>query len=174
MTTVVPLEWMPACRMLRIIVHWNAGTLKASDLDRDHYHLIIEGTGSLVRGRKSIADNVSTADGRYAAHTLNLNQGSIGLALAGMGGAVQQPFSAGKWPLTRAEWDMLPKVLADLCRHYTIAVTPKTVLSHAEVQTNLGVKQKGKWDIAVLPFDLSLDTARKVGDAFRARTLALL
>jgi hypothetical protein len=171
---VTPADWMPACKMQRIVVHWTAGTLKASDLDRDHYHLIIEGTGSLVRGRKSIADNVSTADGKYAAHTLNLNQGSISVALCGMGGALQAPFSAGKWPLTRAEWAMLPRVLADLCPRYTIPVTPQTVLSHAEVQTNLGVKQKGKWDIAVLPFDPSLNTARKVGDAFRAATLALL
>lgn len=171
---VVPAEWMPWGKMLRIIPHWNAGTGKASALDKQHYHLIIEDDGKLVRGDRSIADNVSTSDGTYAAHTLNLNAGSIGVALCGMGGAVQSPFSPGRWPLTRAQWDMLPKVLADLCRRYAINVTPQTVLSHAEVQATLGVKQKGKWDIAILPFDQSLNTPRKVGDAFRAATLALL
>jgi hypothetical protein len=48
-----------------------------------------------------------------------------------------------------------------------VPVTPKTVLSHAEVQANLGIKQKGKWDIAILPWDRSFDTARECGDEFR-------
>ena len=171
---VVPADWMPWCKMQRIIVHWNAGSQKASALDKKHYHILIQGDGSLVRGDRTIADNVSTADGVYAAHTLNCNAGSIAVALLGMAGAKQSPFDPGKSPITRAEWDKLPAVLADLCRRYAINVTPRTVLSHAEVQGTLGIKQKGKWDIAILPFDTSLNTAKKVGDAFRRAAARLL
>lgn len=129
-----------------------------------------------MRGDKSIADNASAADGVYAAHTLGCNTQSIAVALCGMGGkdVRQSPFNAGRMPITRAEWDKLPLVLAALCRRYSIPVTPATVLSHAEVQGTLGIKQRGKWDIAILPFDLSLNTASKVGNAFRAATKALL
>ena len=34
---------------------------------------------------------------------------------------------------------------------YNIPVTRQTILSHAEVQPTLGIKQRGKWDIAWLP-----------------------
>ena len=43
--------------MKRIIVHWTAGAHFASDFDRSHYHLRIEGDGYLVRGKPSIALN---------------------------------------------------------------------------------------------------------------------
>jgi len=36
---------------------------------------LIEDDGNLVRGAHSIADNVSTTDGRYAAHTRGCNTG---------------------------------------------------------------------------------------------------
>lgn len=171
---VVPADWMPWCKMQRIIVHWSAGANKASALDKEHYHLIIEGDGHLVRGDRSIADNVSTADGVYAAHTLNCNAGSIGVSLAGMAGAVESPFAPGRTPITVQQWRMLPGVLADLCRRYSINPAATTVLSHAEVQGTLGIKQKGKWDIARLPFEPALIGAKAIGDQFRAATRALL
>lgn len=170
----VPAAWMPWAHMLRIVVHWTAGTNNASADDRAHYHLLLEGDAELVRGTKSILDNLSTTDGVYAAHTLNCNTQSIGLSLCGMRGAVESPFKAGTAPITRVQWDALPRVLADLCRRYGIPVTPQTVLSHAEVQATLGIKQKGKWDIARLPFDPSVVGARAIGDKFRAATKALL
>ncbi|MER8369697.1 hypothetical protein NKH70_28955 [Mesorhizobium sp. M0991] len=37
-------------------------------------------------------------------------------------------------------------VVAELCKYYRIKVTSKTVLSHAEVESNLGIEQRGKWD----------------------------
>ena len=79
MSVIVPDAWMPAAPMRRIIVHWTAGGHKANDVDRAAYHILVEESGKLVRGTHSIADNVSTADGHYAAHTLGLNTGSIGV-----------------------------------------------------------------------------------------------
>jgi hypothetical protein len=171
----VPATWLPDAEIRGIVVHWTAGAHVASAEDRRHYHLLIEGDGKLVRGLPSI--DLNDARGLrsgYAAHTLNANTGRIGVSLCCMTGARESPFSAGHFPMTRAQWDELPAVLADLCRRYRIRVTPSTVLSHAEVQGALGIAQRGKWDISRLAFDPGIVGAKAVGDLFRRRTAALL
>ncbi|WP_107342002.1 N-acetylmuramoyl-L-alanine amidase, partial [Agrobacterium pusense] len=102
---VVPADWMPAAKMDRIICHWTAGTHKATDFDRGHYHILIEADGNLVRGIPSIKLNEAPAKRGYAAHTLNCNTGSIGVSLCCMGGSVEAPFMPGKYPMTKAQWD---------------------------------------------------------------------
>lgn len=146
----------------------DAGGHKASALDRQHYHVLIEADGKLVRGIPSIKLNETGAKG-YAAHTLNCNTGSIGVSMCCMLGAVESPFRAGSAPMTEAQWDEMIEVVADLARRYSIPVTPKTVLSHAEVQVNLGIKQRGKWDIARLAFDPTKVGAKACGDYLRER-----
>ena len=174
---VLDADWMPQVPMRGIVVHWTGGTHTASANDRSHYHVLIEGDGEVVRGKPSIALNASTGLGKgYAAHTRGLNTGWIGVSLCCMGGndVRESPFNAGKWPMTRAQWDKLPLVLAALCHRYKIAVTPQTVLSHAEVQGTLGRPQLGKWDITRLAFDPSVQGAKACGDLFRRNTLALM
>lgn len=170
----VPISWMPKASMKRIIVHWTAGAHKASALDREHYHILIEADGNLAHGIPTIDLNQEPARSGYAAHTLNCNSGSIGVSLCCMAGAEEIPFKAGSAPMTREQWDKLPHVLADLCERYGIVPGPRTVLSHAEVQATLGIKQKGKWDISRLAFDTSIKGAKACGDIFRSRTAALL
>lgn len=65
----VPGGWMPWAIMLRIIVHGTAGGPKANADDCKHCHLPMEGDARLARGTKLIADNLSVADGVYAAHS---------------------------------------------------------------------------------------------------------
>lgn len=172
--TLVPVDWMPSAKMDRIICHWTAGTHKATEFDRGHYHILIEADGNLVRGIPSIKLNEAPTKKGYAAHTLNCNTGSIGVSLCCMGGSVEAPFMPGKYPMTKAQWDRLTSAVAELCRKYGIKVTDRTVLSHAEVQHNLGITQKGKWDYTVLAFDLSVKGARACGDKLRAEVLAKL
>ena len=93
----------------------------------------------------------TSPDGRYAAHTRRCNTGSIGIALCGMHGARERPFDAGKHPIHSRQIDALAGLAADLCEGYGIPVTPRTVLTHAEVQPTLGIGQRGKWDITWLP-----------------------
>lgn len=171
---VVPANWMPPGRLERIIVHWIAGQHRASALDRSHYHILIESDGALVRGDCSISANGIGGTGQRASHTLNCNTGSIGVSLCCMAGAKEQPFEPGKAPITVEQWVKLPQVVADLCRRYDIPVSPKTVLSHAEVQNNLGIKQRGKWDISRLAFDPSVKGAKACGDLLRSAVAALL
>jgi hypothetical protein len=158
--------WLPSCSMKRVICHWTAGGHKASSLDKEHYHVLVEADGKLVRGRRSIADNVSTTDGVYAAHTKGCNTGSIGIAVCAMSAAVERPFHPGPQPMLEAQWRRLAEVAAELCRAYSIPVTPKTVLGHGEVQVQLGVTQAGKWDPMVLPWDPAM-SASQVGTFFR-------
>lgn len=127
-----------------------------------------------MRGTPSIAADGIGGTGPRASHTLNCNTGSIGVSLCCMAGAIESPFNAGSAPMTAEQWSALPRVLADLCRRYGIAVSPRTVLSHAEVQGTLGIAQRGKWDITRLSFDPSVKGAKACGDAFRAATNALL
>lgn len=148
-----------------IVAHWTAGAHKASALDREHYHIIIEDDGRLVRGDHSIDDNVNTADGNYAAHTRGFNAGVIGISVCCMADAKERPFNAGKFPMTKTQWEAMAQVAAELCKFYSIPVTPKTVLQHGEVQKTLGIQQRGKWDCMVLPWE---PRATDAGDRFRA------
>ena len=99
-------EWLPKVAMKAIVAHWTGGTHTVSALDKEHYHFIVGGKGEIVKGDKSIADNVNTADGKYAAHTRGFNTGVMGVSVACMGGndVKESPFNAGKWPMTKDQW----------------------------------------------------------------------
>src|SRR5690606_39696925 len=46
---VPPLDELPAAPR-RTILHWTAGTYQAGNLEREHYHYLIEGDGKPVEG----------------------------------------------------------------------------------------------------------------------------
>lgn len=172
--SVVPAEWMPEARMSRIHVHWTAGPHKANSVDRRAYHILVEGDGTLVRGDRSIKANERGSGMARASHTKNANTGAIGVSMCCMHRATERPFSAGGHPLTEAQWLRMIEVVADLARRYRIPVTPSTVLTHAEVQPNLNIRQNNKWDITRLAFDEGLSGPREIGDRLRAEVAALL
>lgn len=156
----------------RTITHWTAGGNRANDSDLEHYHFVTEHDGKVVKGREEPDDNIVTTDGDYARHVLNLNTGSIGVAMAGMHGAVESPFDAGPSPITEKQFEAHCLLLAELHRQYSIPITRTTCLTHAEVEPTLGVKQKGKWDITRLPFKPEIRGAIPVGDYMRERVLS--
>lgn len=148
-------------------MHWTAGGPSASALDKQHYHFLYQQDLSIIKGNLPPEENIRTNDGVYGAHTRMLNTGSIGVAFCGMMGARDLPLTFGPHPLT---WDQI-KVgcahIAQLADRYKIPVTRQCVLTHAEVQPTLGVRQNGKWDIRVLPGDKLLRNAVTVGDELR-------
>lgn len=166
--SLIPTLWMPKVPMKRIIMHWTAGTHKANATDKAHYHILIQGDGTLVRGDASISLNSGKTLPGYAAHTLNCNTDSIGVSLCCMGGAVESPFNPGKWPMTKEQFDTLIKVVNELRIAYKIPVTRKTILSHAEVQQTLGITQRNKWDYTRLAFDDKIRGALVIGDHIRS------
>lgn len=164
----IPSDWLSKVRMDRVICHWTAGRHKASSLDRAHYHILIEGDGNVVKGDYAISANsrwLKSGDS-YAAHTARKNSYSIGVSCCCMWDARERPFKPGSDPLTKTQWDRMTEVVAQLCDFYKIPVNKTTVLGHGEVQANLGVPQRGKWDPLVLPWDRGLKMPQ-VGDLLR-------
>lgn len=174
MAKCVPDDWMPAGPMKRCILHWTAGGPEPSDLDREHYHLIINRKGKLFRGEHAITDNLKTSDGDYAAHTRGCNTGAIGVSLCGMAGACQSPFRPGPYPITRQQWNAAIIACADLCRRYRIPPDRQHLLMHCEVERFLGIAQRGKWDVSVLCHDRGPWGERTPGEELRARVAQLL
>lgn len=152
----------------RIIIHWTAGTNTVNAIDKEHYHFIVDGTGKVVNGDHKPEDNISTSDGIYAAHTRGANAGAIGVSMAGMMGATG-PTQLGLYPMTKIQWDSCMSLVKKLAKKYKIPVTRSTILTHAEVQQTLGIKQNGKVDISFgVPGKPELRTALAVGDHIRA------
>lgn len=171
---VIPEAWLVPARPKRVICHWTAGAYAVSELDREHYHVILEDLAALKRGKDvrahrgdhTIADNDRTGDGDYAAHTRGCNTGSIGLSVACMAGSARG--AGGPYPLTLLLWERLAQAAAECCKHYGIPVTEQTVLQHGEVERLLGIPQAGKWDVTWLPFEPHL-SALEVGAQFRRK-----
>lgn len=172
--SLVSAQWMSAVRMKRIICHWTAGTHTANATDKKAYHILIQGDGSVIRGDASIASNSGSIKDGYAAHTLNCNTDSIGVSMCAMAGSSESPFKPGNYPITAKQWDSFIKVVAELAEFYKISITPKTVLFHAEVQNNLGITQRNKWDVTRLTFSPSTVGAGAIGNKMRSEVAAAL
>lgn len=182
-TKLIPDSWMPNARFDGIVMHWTGGNHIAGDYDKGHYHFGVDGPGTGIwRGvdLRHNAKGVPLISGKYAAHTFRLNAGWIGFTLACMGStkfnpATERNFVNIAYPMTKAQWDMGIKGAAELCIRYNIPVqrptpqNPRGVLSHAEVQDALGIKQAGKWDFTRLSWKPELQGAREVGDFMRAQ-----
>ena len=170
----LPTTWMPEAEMRRIHLHWTAGRHVPNATDLRSYHILIQGDGKPVRGDVSIAANAPGSGMRPASHTLNANTGAIGVSMCGMFRARESPFDAGPEPLTQAQWEAAVAVVAQLAERYGIAVTPRTILTHAEVGPNLNIPQRNKWDISQLPFDPDCRGVQVVGDRLRREVAARL
>lgn len=154
----------------RIIWHWTAGTNDVSSLDRAHYHYIISGDGLVIHGDHAPEANVGQLKpGAYAAHALNCNTGSIGVAMAGMARSSDYPFAPGPWPLKEVQVETLVDLTVALCKLYDIPVGRKTTLSHAEIQPTLDISQRGKRDIDCLPGMTRVINPLEAGDMLRVR-----
>ena len=172
---IIPAIWMPDANMKRIIWHWTAGSYNASETDKEHYHMLVEGDEDVIKGEFSIKANERImGEGTYAAHTLGTNTGSIGLSVCCMAGATESPYNPGKYPFKREQLLQLVNITAQLCARYKIPVGRTTTLSHAEVQPTLGIQQRGKWDYSRLPFEPSIVGAVAVGDYIRKLVAAEL
>jgi N-acetyl-anhydromuramyl-L-alanine amidase AmpD len=164
--------------MQRIILHWTGGGHRANSTDVLHYHYIVESDGRVVEGRHRPSSNrvirFPNDSSTYAAHTRGTNTGAIGVAVAAMRQAVERPFNPGPSPITEAQVDALVKLVAKLVRDYGLSVTRTTVLTHAEVEPTLGIRQNQKWDITWLPGMAAPGDPLRVGDELRRRVIAEL
>lgn len=160
----------------RIILHWTAGADGVNQKEADSYNFIVARTGVVTNGshppEAQTAANVKKGSKFYAAHCLNCNTGSIGVSLDAMADAKESPFDAGKYPITEIQLDAMAELCVALMVKYKIPLTKETVLTHAEVQPTLGIRQNQKWDIRWLPGMAGVGGAIEVGDKLRAMIAA--
>ena len=161
--------------MKRIVMHWSAGTGVVNGTELKHYHYVVDQDGVAVPGTHPVEANIPPLrSGSYAAHTYKLNSHSIGIAMSCMAGATERPFSWGTHPMSEKQVDALCRLAASLCTKHSIKVTPQTILTHAEVQPTLKVKQRFKWDITVLPGMNKPSDPVLVGNELRKRIKSYL
>lgn len=153
-------DWM-------MTLHWTGGGHRATDKDREYYNYIIEADGTIIEGKNSPEDQRSTADGIYGAHTARLNTRNLGIGLCGMADSKEHPFAPGPSPITEKSFRVAIILMAKLSGAFAVPITPERVITHAEAEPNLGIKQAGKWDITVLPWNPDIRGARQVGDYMR-------
>lgn len=168
---IIPKHALPNVPMKRIHGHWTAGGyIPNEDYDRKAYHFIIgwvNGKATLVLGKPTIDKNSGSLKDGYSAHTKDANTDAISVSIACMGGATESPFNPGKYPMLLEQFQLFCQVMAELSIAYTIPVTRKTILTHAEVQPTLGIAQRQKWDFTRLPWRDDLRGAIPVGDYMR-------
>ena len=153
-------DWM-------ITLHWTGGGHRCTTLDRKHYNYIVEADGTIIEGDNTPEDQRSTADGIYGAHTRRLNTRNLGIAICGMAGAEEYPLDVGPSPITEKSFRVACGLIAKLAGAFSVPVSPTRIITHAEAEPNLGIKQAGKWDITVLPWNPDFRGARQVGDYMR-------
>ena len=150
----------------KIIIHWTAGTYQPNQTDLEHYHYLIDGQGSVTRGRYSIEDNDDCTDGCYAQHCGGGNTRAIGIAMCGMLG-FKNKNQVGRYPLKVVQFESMCQLVAELCCQYNISVLPTTVMTHYEFgQKHPKTTSASKIDIIYLPSHPYIQS-QNIGDFIR-------
>lgn len=153
----------------RIHWHWTGGAPGINAKESDSYNFVITWPEGEVIACVPVARQIPPLiNGAYAAHTRGANSNAIGISLDAMAGAVERPFKSGAYPVTQAQVDALVALSRKLGAQYGIPVTRATMLTHAEVQGTLRIKQRNKWDIMWLPGMAKTADPVMVGDMLRA------
>lgn len=135
--------------MNRLIWHHTGGGYRPSPDDLRAYHRLIDRDGAVHQGHFPISANSPRrrlTPGTYAAHCQNLNGGSVGSSICAMKGAEWSQIGRWTHPILPVQVDALIRDSAEICLAEGIDVSRETTLSHAEVETTLGVDQRAKWD----------------------------
>ena len=137
--------------MKRIIMHWTAGTYNPNDIEKSHYHFLIDGNGKVHNGIFKPEDNEICKIGKYAPHTGGGNTGSIGIALCGMAG-FKSKYSKGNYPILKKQFEVCMEFCAKIAKKYNISISPQTIMTHYEFGLkNPKTTSAGKIDIIYLP-----------------------
>lgn len=150
--------------MKRIIIHHTAGTYHPNNVDKEHYHYLIDVTGKVFDGKYKPEDNENCNDGKYAAHTFKGNTGSIGIAACcNYGFDLKKKQSL--YPFNKWQFEKICGLSAELCIKYHIK--PENIFTHYGFDLAHNIKQ-GKIDITYLPWKPELNPIQ-VQDYFRQK-----
>lgn len=134
--------------MKRIIIHHTGGSYRPNSTDRKAYHFLIDGLGNITTGVYKVSDNENCKDGKYAAHTLNGNTGSIGVA-ACCNFNFNTLTHKTPYPFLKEQFNSIVDLCAELCKEYNIDV--ENVFTHYWFDKCNNINQ-GKSDIIFLPW----------------------
>jgi hypothetical protein len=170
-------EIMDPSGIYRVHWHWAASTYSVTWAVIRHYNAVFDRDGNKHDGGSPPEQQAIYSPPRFGvSHTFRANTHAVGLSVAAMAGAKTNwgtgVVDQGQYPLTWAAIDGMLEETVDLCREFDIKPSPWTTITHCEVQTNIGIKQKNKWDIRVLPCNpTKLLSEREGGDILRARMM---
>ncbi len=161
-------------KLKKIVIHWTAGAY--GNLERDHYHYVIDHRGAVHSGTKPPESNIPKngeslspqPTGTYVPHCGGGNSFAIGVSLVGMGLYAGRS-KPGKYPLTAIQCEKAWEFIASLCEKYNIPITPETVFTHYEFgKKNPRTASAGKIDITFLPHKPNLKPD-EIGDYIRQK-----
>lgn len=155
--------------MKRIIIHHTAGTYIPNSTDKKAYHYLVDNNGKVFEGIYKPEDNENCNDGKYAAHTLKGNTGSIGVS-ACCNMKFNLTTKVSPYPLTLTQFKSICKLCSELCKKYKISVD--NIFTHYGFDLAHNIKQ-GKVDITYLPFKPELNPIQ-VQNYFRNEIKKLL
>lgn len=162
-------------KLQRICIHWTAGGATANQAELLAYHFIVEASGAVIAGHYRPEANIAPLNGlRYAMHCGDGNSNTIGVAMAGRGELPRNlaPKALRPHLITRKTAEATYKLVAELCKRYSIPITAETVYTHYEFgQRNPRSRSAGKPDISVLPKEVEPLPIRKeeIGDYIRGK-----
>lgn len=129
-----------------IYLHHTGGTYKMNAVEKDHYHICIEGDGT-VKLNGDLTD--------LKAHTWRRNTGAIGIAICcGYRASIgrDEKINWGKYPPTPIQIERMAEVVAILAKHLNLPINRLHILTHDEVATvdNYGINSNDpdcRWDL---------------------------
>lgn len=142
-----------------IVMHWTGGNYTPCSVDKEHYHYLVNGQGTVITGKYEPRDNENCTDGKYAAHCGGGNTGRIGIAIC-----CRRDINT---PPTKKQVEAMCKLAAQLCIAY--GLQPKQCITHAEFgKQHPKTTSAGKIDINSLPY-IGLRGVEEVGDYLRGK-----
>ena len=169
--SAIPKNLLTPCSMKRVICHWSEGNYKANSTDMSTTTFSSRVTARCVAATTRSTTRKHRRQRLRSAYAQCEHAGDRGGCCC-MVGCQETPFKPGSQPMKKSQWNTMVQVVAELCQFYGIHVTPTTVLGHGEVQANLNITQKGKWDPMVWPWATS-KTRAQVGATLASRSAAL-
>ena len=165
----------------RVHWHWTASTHLVTPEVASHYNNVFD-----INGKEYLGGAPAKDQARYSykgdnpigvSHTYHGNTGAIGMGVVACAGREVLDWgkgivNIGKYPMSWPQIDAMLERTARYCIEFDIRPSEWTTITHAEVQDNIGIKQRGKWDIRVLPdAPTKLLGVKEAGDILRARMI---
>jgi hypothetical protein len=115
-----------------LYLHWTGGRYVPNAVDKNGYHLLVDGKGRLYATTEDLAEGKD--------HTFGRNGGAVAIALCGLWQASpdRQGLAQGTgYPIAAAQVETMARAVCALCGELGLPIDIGHVLTHAEAADNL-------------------------------------